>query len=327
MRRLFRGLAWSAIGAILTAVLLFLAFPLLSWRRESLERHAAAPRGTFVRAADAEVFVQQAGPADGPPVVLIHGTGAWSEIWRDTIDSLAASGFRVVAIDVPPFGYSERLRGRENFTRDKQARRILAVLDALGIEKATLVGHSVGSRPTIEAAAQAPSRVQALVLVDPALGIEPAPPSGTVQTLVDSPRLFRATVASTGTNPLLTSRLFRSFVARVEAVTSERVRMLQQPLRVAGTTAAQSEWLSMVMTDADSGLTVDPSKLRSIGLPVLLVWGRDDTVTPLRQGVFLATTLPNADLAIIEGAGHIPFIEAPVEFNRTLRRYLRLHSK
>src|SRR5215212_2230207 len=84
--------------------------------------------------------------------------------------ALAADGFRVVAMDVPPFGYSERLRGAESYGREKQARRIVAVLDALGIGQVSLVGHSVGARPTIEAAAAIPSRVRSLVLVDPALG-------------------------------------------------------------------------------------------------------------------------------------------------------------
>ena len=71
------------------------------------------------------VFVQEKGPADGIPVVLFHGTAAWSELWRRTSDALAAAGFRVIALDLPPFGFSDR---PGSYTRQDQAARINDVL-------------------------------------------------------------------------------------------------------------------------------------------------------------------------------------------------------
>ena len=76
------------------------------------------------------------------PVVLIHGTAAWSELWRATIDALAAAGFHVIALDLPPFGFSDR---PGDYTRERQAARIDGVLDQLGVAPAIIVGHSFGA--------------------------------------------------------------------------------------------------------------------------------------------------------------------------------------
>ena len=286
---------------IVIVVVILVAIVVPPFLRERDDRHVIAPTssGRFVEAAATEVFVQDVG--SGPAVVLIHGTGAWSEIWRGTIDPLVAAGFRVIAIDVPPFGFSERLRGRETFASAKQAQRIIGVLDSLEIAQATLVGHSVGARPTVATALAYPSRVRDLILVDPALGAPSTSP------IYKSGVLFRTAIGATGTNPLLTERLFRSFVSRKEAVTDDRVALLQKPLSIHGTTASQAEWLAGVMTEA-------PPNVKALKMPVTLIWGRDDTITPLAQ----AEAIPHVRLEVIDGAGHIPYIEKTDEFNARL---------
>jgi len=159
------------LAVIVTSVLLF-----FSWqanRREVKSVTEAAPgTGHFIKANDTEVFVQESGLISGEPVLLVHGTGAWSEIWRETINVLSRAGYHTIAIDVPPFGYSEKPHGVLAYSRESQAKRIIGALDALGIKHATLVGHSVGARPTIEAALEIPNKVDKLVLVDPALGFQ-----------------------------------------------------------------------------------------------------------------------------------------------------------
>jgi hypothetical protein len=112
-------------GGILLLLVAILGF--FRWqatRREVEERTATAPStGRFVAAGDADLFVQEAGPPSGDPVVLIHGTGAWSEIWRETMAALGERGFHAIALDLPPFGYSEKLPGAPSYARQLQARR------------------------------------------------------------------------------------------------------------------------------------------------------------------------------------------------------------
>lgn len=335
MRRL---LTWTARLGGVVILLLVAVLGFFSWRatrREVEERATVAPSsGRFVAAGDVELFVQEAGPPSGDPVVLIHGTGAWSEIWRETMVALGQRGFHAIAVDLPPFGYSEKPAGASAYARQTQASRIIAVLDAFHLPQATLVGHSVGGRPTIEAALKAPDRVLSLVLVDPALAFaargarfEQNDPSWLVRALFGVKPIRDAVLATYGTNPLFIRRLFRSFVSNTSAVTNERVRMLQQPLGLRHTTASYGDWLSALFILPDTSLGSDFANFATLRMPVLIVWGRQDAVTPLWQGEQLRALIPGADLSVIDGAGHIPFIEATEAFDTVLLEFLRLHPR
>ena len=90
-------LATLAIVLALPVIVLG-GFRIAAAMRERQPRESAAPpAGKYVRAGDVDVFVQEAGPKEGAPVLLIHGTGAWSEIWRSTLDTLAANGYRAIS--------------------------------------------------------------------------------------------------------------------------------------------------------------------------------------------------------------------------------------
>jgi pimeloyl-ACP methyl ester carboxylesterase len=272
------------------------------------------------------MFVQEAGPPDGIPVVLIHDTGAWSEIWRETMTALAAAGFHAVALDMPPFGFSQR-PSRPSYGDDAQARRILGALDSLGLTSAVLVGHSYGARPTVEAALLAPDRVRALVLVDAALDLHISPvltyePSPLFKVL-EPPSVRNALVAATLTNPLLTKRLFRLLLATPDAATGDRVRMLQRPFAVAGTTSSFGEWFLPFVTTRERTLCTSPARIHSLTMPSLVLWGGRDGITPLPRGKEIAGLLPGATWRVLPTAGHIPAVEAPGEFNAALLAFLR----
>src|SRR5882672_506801 len=108
-RRFLTRLVAVTAGVLLLVVAALFGFRLVSQARETASRVDAAPtNGQFITAADVGIYVQEAGPPGGVPVVLIHGLGAWSETWRPTIDALAMAGYRVIALDLPPFGFSVR---------------------------------------------------------------------------------------------------------------------------------------------------------------------------------------------------------------------------
>ena len=104
--------------------------------RETKTRQEAAPStGRFVQAGDVELFIQEMGPLDGQAILFIHGTAAWSGLWRETMTPLAEAGYRCIAIDIPPFGYSER-PSTPSYGNAAQAKRIVALMDALEIKHA-----------------------------------------------------------------------------------------------------------------------------------------------------------------------------------------------
>jgi len=337
LRRLRKAVLWllAALAALAAGTLTF--FAIQSHRRESRPAAGAAPAsGLFVRAGDVRIFLQEAGPPTGKPVVLVHGTGAWSEIWRDTMEVLAAAGYHAVAVDVPPFGYSDKPRGALAYSREKQARRILAVLAALRLRQVALVGHSVGARPATEAALVQPERIERLILVDPALGLGPTrtggprfeqnDPAWPVRAFFAARPLRNAVLATYGTNPLSTGRLFRSFVAVKDAVTPARVQMLQQPLVVEGTTNGYGDWLQYLVAARDTSLGSDLARFARFRMPLVLIWGDRDTVTPLWQGEALRKLVPGSELVVLPGVGHIPYVEDPRRFNDALLRALAKRS-
>jgi pimeloyl-ACP methyl ester carboxylesterase len=321
-----RLLRWAAYTALAALALVTLALGYFRWQatgREVVTAQDGAPRtGRYVDAGDVSMFVQEAGPADGIAVVLVHGTGAWSETWRESLTMLAGAGYRAIAIDLPPFGYSRR-PPQPLYGKHDQGRRIVRALDALKIPRAVLVGHSFGGGPTVEAALLAPERVRGLVLVDAALGIRPEgagyeAPSPLVRTVLGVEPVRDALVATFLTNPRFTRSLLQAFIHDPARATDARVAIYRQPLAVQGSTKAIGEWLPALIAPASAAESEDPVSYRKLAMPVLVIWGDRDTITPLDQGQRLAQIAPKAELHVMSGVGHIPQIEDPAGFNELL---------
>jgi pimeloyl-ACP methyl ester carboxylesterase len=283
---------------------------------------AAPPGGRYVKAGDADLFVQQAGPPDGPAVVFIHGTGAWSEAWRGPMDMLAAKGIRAIALDLPPFGFSQRPASAQ-YDKKEQGRRIIAAIDSLQLERAVLVGHSFGGGPTVEAAVLSPDKVRALILVDAALGIAaddaaPAEPSHLLQAGLGLKPVRDSVVATYLTNPMFTRRLLQTFIDDPNRATDDWVAVYQRPLVVKDTTPAIGAWLPALIGPSSGAASENPGTYRKLAMPTQVIWGERDSITPLAQGQRLVSIVPGAQLTVIKGVGHIPQIENAAAFNEVL---------
>ena len=327
MKRLFRYALYLVLAAAGLVIAALAAFTWQADRREvGVAPEVAPSTGGFVKAADVMMFVQEAGPADRPAVLFVHGTGAWSETWRESMSALAKAGFRAIAIDLPPFGYSQR-PDQPRYGKQDQGRRIIGVLDALEVRHAILVGHSFGGGPTMEATLLSPDRVRALVLVDAALGIgtgkDEAPPRSPLMQAFFAVRPLRDGVVATFlTNPSFTRRLLQAFIDDPARATDARVAVYQQPLTVKGSTRAIGEWLPALLAPVGVSASEDPASYRTLGMPVFVIWGDRDTITPLAQGERLAAITPNAELLVMKQVGHIPQIEDAAQFNELLLRCL-----
>lgn len=292
-------------------------------RQDERAEDIAPSIGHFVAAGDVRLFVQESGPADGEPVLLVHGTGAWSSLWRGTLDALAAEGYRAIAIDLPPFGFSDR-PADETYSTPDQARRIVGVVESLGLDNVTLVGHSFGSRATVEAALLMPERVSRLVLVDAALDLDPdaGGKNGLTSRLLAIAPFRAVLVASTLENPLLTRAFLKQLIHNDTAATDERVALLQEPLVVEGTTRAAGKWLQTFLAPEAPNLSNDPASYAQLTMPTLLLWGAEDDVTPIERATALHALLPHAKLVVLEDVGHIPQIEEPAAFDAALLTFL-----
>ncbi len=316
-----------ALLALLLVVIFF--FSSQANLRERRTRQEAAPStGRFVDAGDVELFIQEMGPADGQVILFIHGTAAWSGFWRETMVPLAEAGYRCIAIDIPPFGYSER-PSRPSYGNADQAKRIVALMDALRIERAILLGHSFGGGATMETALMIPDRVDALVLADIGglnLGLKSAPkeenPSA-LGVLLGTPSVRNPVLAATATNPLFTRTLISAMLLDPADATEQRIAILQEPLVLEDATNTLGDWLQAVLGPQEVSLTSDPTHYQRLTMPALIIWGDSDTIIPLKEGQYVQSILPNAELVLMEGVNHIPHLEDHEKFIETVLGFLQ----
>jgi pimeloyl-ACP methyl ester carboxylesterase len=308
---------------IIALVAVLASADLLADNRERDEASSAAPAGSrFVRAADVDMLIQERGPANGQPIVFISGAGAWSSTWLPTMEFLARAGYHCIAVDLPPFGYTSR-PAPNTYDTGNQALRILGMLDTLVLSRVILVGHSFGGRATVEALIAEPSRFKAAVLVDVALAIDPQPAEpGLLASLIGLPAVARPVIAATATNPWLTGWFLRKFTTRHDALTAERVAVYQRPLSVVGTTKAYEYWLDAFINDPGLSRSSRSADYASLTMPVDVIWGATDGVTPVNEGWRLSRLLPDASMTVLPGVGHIPHVEDNAAFNRAVEKFL-----
>lgn len=243
-----------------------------------------------------------------PTAVLVHGFASAIEAWDAVVPALAKT-HRVIALDLKGFGWTDRPEG--DYSPDAQARLLLGLMDQRGVRRAALVAHSWGSSVVLAATLRAPDRVTRLALYDAWVYEEQLPPffhwsraSGVGETLFALWYKERPD-----------ERIALGFYDR-KYVTERLVEDVRAALDRPGTTAAA---LAAVRGQRFSEME---GRYRTIDKPVLLLWGREDLVTPLRFGERLANDLPNAKLVTYPRCGHFPMIEAASASTRDLLAFL-----
>lgn len=249
----------------------------------------------------------------GEPVVLIHGLLAWSYSWRHNVASLAEH-HRVLALDLRGFGLSERNSTRGHSLND-QVEVVRAFMDAMGVERAVLCGHSMGGEIAMRFALKYPDRVRALVLVSS---------SGYVYR--EKPLLERAVLRLPGVSSLFVRAavMNRKFAARSLGEAYRRPGRFTEAdvdayLLPAGAPGTPQSFVR-VLQDIDFGATA--AELKQVAHKALIIWGADDPWVSLRFGERLASELPNAELLVIEHCGHSPQEEYPEEFDAAVLAFL-----
>lgn len=297
------GVPLAAVGVLVLAVLAVpLGFRGAAALREVDDAHEVAP-GTWVDVDGLAVHVQRWDGGDAGTLVLVPGTSAWAETWVEVAEPLSQAGYDVVALDLPPFGYTDRpVDG--SYDRPSQAARIHGVIQALDLDDVVLMGHSFGGGATVETAMRYPDRLSHLILLDVALGL------GKTPTEAPPGPLAEVIVAMTMSNPWFTRTGVQVMVADPSAVTETRVERYRTPLTVTGTTSAIAGWLPELAAPAPSW-AAEEDRYAGIALPTTVIWGAADTATPLAQGEHLVALIPNAELVVLDGVGHLPQIEDP----------------
>jgi 3-oxoadipate enol-lactonase len=241
----------------------------------------------------------------GPAVLLLHAGIVHRRMWSDHLEPLAAAGHRVVAIDLPGFGEAPAQEPVAHWED------VIATMDALGIDKAALVGSSFGAAVALRVAALHPSRVSSLALFSaPAVPDgEPSPELTAVWDAVDG-------AEAAGELDRAVAEVLKGWV-RPEAD-------LNVGARVAAMQHDNYSWRgSDAVEFATDPLDAEPSRMAAIECPVLVASG-EDGMSDFRDAVAsLSAQLPNARSALIPDCGHLAPLEAPAEFRRLVLEHLR----
>ena len=321
---MLRWITRILLVVLLAAAIAVVSFWLLAQKREERNPVAAAGEGaTFVTVDGLQMHYRQWGPPDGDPLLLVPGSMAWSETFRDIAAPLGDKGRRVIAIDLQPFGYSERPADHD-YSRAASARRILGFADALGLDQFSLGVHSYGGGAALEAAFSAPDRIRSMVMLDVALGLGKENGDGPPLAGVLSYGPLRdIAISLTFTNPLMIGKGLRDFIHDDSIVTDERIALYWKPMDVKGTTEAIGRWLfTGLYADERGSRAADRANYKAFEKPVLVIWGREDTVTPLGQGEEIAAMLPRGRLEVLDGVNHIPHVEKPADVTRLISDFL-----
>jgi pimeloyl-ACP methyl ester carboxylesterase len=268
----------------------------------------------FVDVAGTRTHFVHAG--SGRPLLLIHGLAGSTRNWRKSIGALAQVA-SVYAIDQINMGKSQRVGGLDAGL-EATADRVVAMMDALGLTVADVAGHSHGGAVALMLAARQPERVRSLILVAPA---NPYSHVGDWLVRAYNTPLGRA-VALVG--PYLPRRLqlvaLRRMYGDPKRATDDVLENYTEGLRIPGTMQHLLEIVHGWFANMERLAAVLPGVADT---PILLLWGDRDRAVDPASAVDLQRVLPQAELHVVRGAGHVVFEEMPEEANRIMLEWLR----
>ncbi len=248
----------------------------------------------------------------GPAIVMVHGLGANQTHFEHVAPPLVAAGYRVCGLDLPGFGLSGK--PRRHYTIRWMAGAVTALLDQLGIARATLAGHSLGGLVVADAALHEPARVESLVLISSAGLFQMPLPFQWIARTIMRPGLVAAALERNARR-LLEKRVFEERNEKVErfieqSVTRPDPRFVKDLARVMW--SLRKELTSYHLFDQVERLT----------MPTLVIYGGRDRLLPTKSVPTWAGKLPAGELEVIERCGHMPIIEKPEQVVARMKAFL-----
>lgn len=300
------GRRWSiacsliVLPALLAIVVLMRPLSVFRWFNQ-IEMYWIGARNheTFVEGY--RIHYYALGPERGSPVVLVHGLGGRSEDWEKLAPHLAEAGYRVYLPDLPGFGQSEK---PENFSYSvtDQSKIVVGFFDALGLKQADLGGWSMGGWVVQLVAGKYPGRIRRLMLFDSA-GLYMKPDWDT--------RLF------TPISPAEIEKLDALLMPHPPPLPGFIARDI---LRVSG----EHAWIMRrAMSTMLEGRETTDALLPQLKMPVLIVWGEKDQITPLREGEKIHQLIPQSQMHLVDGCGHLAPNECAAQIGPAVVRFLK----
>lgn len=313
-----RRLALGLVGLVVVLGVAWLALRTPDIPVATLRAKYGSPASRYVELAPGTVIhLRDEGPRTGFPVVLMHGSNASLHTWEPWVQRLTAQGYRVISFDFPAHGLSGPVPSRD-YSNDAYVGITEKVVDRLGLQRFALGGNSMGGGVAWRYAVRHPERLAALILVD-ASG-QPVPKG---QDLPLGFRIARTPIArglvASVTPRAIIDRSLRQSVSVQSIVTAAMVDRYWELLLYPGTREATLDRFAGYKAASDD----DAARLKTLQVPTLVLWGREDRLIPVGSAAWFSQQLPSARVTILDDVGHIPMEEAP---DRSLAPVLALLS-
>lgn len=321
MKRVWR--IAGIIALVIVAILLIgpFLYPVPPLEGTVDEAELADPESKFVEINDLSVHYKEMGQGE-PVFILLHGFGASEYSWREVMEPLSKYG-RVIAYDRPAFGLTERplpgeWTGTNPYSIQGNMDLLEGLMEELGVEEAVLVGNSAGGGVSVAFALAHPDKVQALVLVDPAVGAGrggrfPAwvlPVLSTPQLRHLGPLLVRSIAGESGDETIRLAWHDPSLITR------DVYEGYRRPLQANHWDVALYEFT--IASNPVNGV----ERFSELAMPVLVVTGDDDRIVPTDSSIQLAGQIPGAELVVFNQCGHVPQEECPDQFMEAVLTFL-----
>jgi 2-hydroxymuconate-semialdehyde hydrolase len=277
--------------------------------------------GDVIRTADVPLKdgfstrVYETGEAGKPAVLLLHGSGpgvSGLSNWREVIATLAGR-FHCIAPDIIGFGDSTHPDpAPQGFLANAELRvpKLIEMLDALGVEKVSLVGNSMGGMYSLRLLQLAPERVERVVLMG----------SGGMPGLAPTADLIKLITFYDDPTKEAMASLFRAFVHDIDAFGADIDAIAEQRLKVAARPEVRRSHLGTFAPGPM--LTFSPEELAAITHKTLVIQGREDKIVPLEASYYLARHIPAADLYVMAKCGHWSQVEQAALFSKVIGDFL-----
>jgi pimeloyl-ACP methyl ester carboxylesterase len=285
--------------------------------------HGLEPTERFIDLASPAVRLRVLEVGSGAPVLFIHGSAGAGAVWAPLVREL--SGFRCLMLDRPGWGLSSPVDYSRYEYRTLVTDMLKGTLDALGVDRAHVVGASIGEIWALRLAAQHPSLVDRIILIGggPLLPVPPIPrivrllasPIGAMMVrLPETPRFVRGQLRQLGHGHSLDAG------RRLDAFVQWRVGLMRH------TDSTRNE-RAMIRAVASwrgfrPGLTFEDAELAAIRQPTLYVYGTADPVGTVDIARRVVGLLPQAELHLVEDGGHVPWLDDPSQVGGHVHHYL-----
>ncbi len=314
----------------LCVALVIVIFLITTWIELFVEKqgtHEAAPSETkFIKTTTKEeIAYRETSASAGQSIVFIGGLSGWSGTWQRTIDELekklGKGAYNLIALDLPPFGYSTADLSR-GFSREVQAQRIQEFVTEKKLSNITFVAHSYGAGPVTEAVMTADatlkSKIRKLIVIDGVLNIDEV--KEVKSNSIINPFTLEIFVKLFSHSTFVVKNRLTSFVYNTDHLDTPLAERYMQPFSVEGNSKRLAYWIQDYMRDPLKVKSAQSDSYKKLYIPVRIIWGEKDTLTPVALGNKLADYVPLGKKFVLPDVGHIPMIEDYAQFDRALFR-------